>query len=159
MKTFIGTPKYNSNNYLLNRLMDSYPELITTSKEEEEDYPNLSLIKMLFGAEYFKGKKADYRNVGYWPEEKKTTKLAKDIEFELALNKLCQWTKNKYGYKPLYDFTLADGTPVKEYQNFIQVGYNIIPKNDYRGFYNNFRSKSDLDALIIIIENTIINLN
>ena len=31
-------------------------------------------------------------------------------------------------HKPLYDFRLPDGTPVKEYGNFIQVGYKLIPK-------------------------------
>lgn len=33
-----------------------------------------------------------------------------------------------------YDFELGDGTPVKIYSDFIQVGYDIIPRNSFTYF-------------------------
>ena len=56
--------------------------------------------------------------------------------------------------KPLYDFRLPDGTPVKEYGNFIQVGYKLIPKYN-RGYIMSLprEEKTIINNVIVMINN------
>ena len=74
------------------------------------------------------------------------------------MKRLDDYAKAKRNYKPLYDFRLADGTPVKEYGNFIQVGYKLIPKYDL-SYFNmiNDEEKTIINNFIIMINNTEIN--
>ena len=152
-------------NYLLKRLLMSYPELTIDgidSKETDNSYqyigPNNSV---LFGANYYsKCDVAKYRECHYCPffNNPKNYNIATD--FELAMKKLDDYYKQKYGYKKLYDFKLADGTPIKEYQNFIQIGHNIIPKNNIYYTLNNMREKDrkTINNFIITINNIELNL-
>ena len=93
----------------------------------------------------------------YYPAEKvENYNLA--TQFALAMKRLDDYAKAKRNYKPLYDFRLADGTPVKEYGNFIQVGYKLIPKYDLSYFNTiNDEEKTIINNIIIMINNTEIN--
>ena len=148
-------------NYLLKRLLLSYPELTIDgidSEETENSYQYLGPnSRIMFGANYYsKYDVAKYQTCKYCPfyNEPKNYDIA--TNFELAMKKLDEYSKQKYGYKKLYDFVLEDGTPVKEYQNFIQIGRTIIPKNNIRYTLNNLREKERIviNNFIIMINNT-----
>lgn len=148
-------------NYLLKRLLLSYPELTIDgidSEETENSYQYLGPnSRIMFGANYYsKCDVAKYQTCKYCPfyNEPKNYDIA--TSFELAMKKLDEYSKQKYGYKKLYDFVLEDGTPVKEYQNFIQVGRTIIPKNNIRYTLNNLREKERIviNNFIVMINNT-----
>lgn len=148
-------------NYLLKRLLLSYPELTIDgidSEETENSYQYLGPnSRIMFGANYYsKCDVAKYQTYKYCPfyNEPKNYDIA--TNFELAMKKLDEYSKQKYGYKKLYDFVLEDGTPVKEYQNFIQVGRTIIPKNNIRYTLNNLREKERIviNNFIVMINNT-----
>ena len=148
-------------NYLLKRLLLSYPELTVDgidSEETENSYQYLGPnSRIMFGANYYsKCDVAKYQTCKYCPfyDEPKNYDIA--TNFELAMKKLDEYSKQKYGYKKLYDFVLEDGTPVKEYQNFIQVGRTIIPKNNIRYTLNTLREKERIviNNFIIMINNT-----
>lgn len=146
-------------NYLLKRLLLSYPELTIDgidSEETENSYQYLGPnSRIMFGANYYsKCDVAKYQTCKYCPfyEEPKDYNIA--TSFERAMKKLDEYYKQKYGYKKLYDFKLSDGTPVKEYQNFIQIGYNIIPKNNISYTLNNMKRKD-----LVIINKFIIAIN
>lgn len=151
-------------NYLLKRLLTSYPELVIDGIDTEESPYSYQYLgpnnRIVFGSQYYSN--ADvckYKECKYCPfsEEEENYNIATD--FELAMKKLDRYYKEKYGYKKLYDFKLADGTPVKEYQNFIQIGYKLIPKNNIRYTLNNLsdRDKKNIYNFIVIINNTELN--
>lgn len=158
MKVF--TSNYNnSNNYILNRLLDSYPELVTEeilSSKLKNDIWRITPTKNTFGPEYIK---KSFTGCTYCPFAA-TNQFDYVGSFEAAIRRLNKYAKEKYGDKQLYDFKLADGTPVKEYQNFIQVGYNIIPKENYRNYYRDLslKDKVAINTIVVTINNTI-NLN
>ena len=148
-------------NYLLKRLLLSYPELTIDgidSEETENSYQYLGPnSRIMFGANYYsKCDVAKYQTCKYCPFYKEPKNYDIATNFELAMKKLDEYSKQKYGYKKLYDFVLEDGTPVKEYQNFIQVGRTIIPKNNIRYTLNNLREKERIaiNNFIIMINNT-----
>ena len=151
-------------NYLLKRLLLSYPELAIDGIDTEETPNSYQYIgpgqRILFGSQvYSKADVCKYRKCTYCPfyEEPEDYNIA--TNFERAMKKLDDYYKRKTGYKQLYDFKLADGTPVKEYQNFIQIGYKIIPKNNIRHTLNNLsdRDKKTINNFIFIINNTELN--
>lgn len=152
--------KETTDNYILNRLMQSYPELVSESiwkSNEQNGYwcTNAS-SKNLFGNIYTK---EELLGCTYCPFAKKNTTYDYAGSFESAIRRLNNYAKKKYGNDQLYDFELADGTPVKEYKNFIQVGYNIIPKNNYRNYYLDLplKDKVTINNIVVIINNTILN--
>ena len=51
-----------------------------------------------------------------------------------------------------YDFEI-DGIPVKIYQKFIQVGYDIIPLNNYSGYFANLKDEEKKETIFNIIVN------
>lgn len=151
-------------NYLLKRLLLSYPELTIDGIDSPESEYSYQYIgpndQILFGIQpYSLCDVSKCKNFRYCPffEREENYNIATD--FERAMKKLDDYYKEKYGYKKLYDFKLPDGTPVKEYQNFIQIGYNIIPKNNMYYYLNNLRNKekSVINNFIYIINNTEIN--
>lgn len=148
-------------NYLLKRLLLSYPELTIDgidSEETENSYQYLGPnSRIMFGANYYsKCDVAKYQTCKYCPFYNEPKNYDITTNFELAMKKLDEYSKQKYGYKKLYDFVLEDGTPVKEYQNFIQVGRTIIPKNNIRYTLNNLREKERIviNNFIVMINNT-----
>lgn len=158
MKTFIYKGvKSNPNNYILNRLMQTYPELVTEDiLKSNMDNKGYWYNKPYTNNSFILLPKDCYTDCVYCPYNNKNF-FNYASKFEEALMRLNQYAKNKYGYDQLYDFELADGTPVKEYNNFIQVGYRIIPKNDYRGYYSSLssREKTVINNIVIVINNTI----
>lgn len=165
MVQFFDTVKPNNtttgNNYILNRLFQSYPELVTENilkNNMENGYwrVNRSSNKNVFGTFF---NREELMKCRYCPMTKTCDYYDYATSFEAAIRRLNKYAKAKYGYDKLYDFELIDGTPVKEYQNFIQVGYNIIPKNNYRNYYMNLplKDKITINNTIVIINNTILN--
>lgn len=156
-------------NYLLKRLLTSYPELVIDGIDTKETPFSYQYIgpnnKIRFGADLFsKCDVAKYMDCKYCPyatpyyptEKVENYNLA--TQFALAMKRLDDYAKAKRNYKPLYDFRLADGTPVKEYGNFIQVGYKLIPKYDLSYFNTiNDEEKTIINNIIIMINNTEIN--
>lgn len=167
MKTFtIELPNVKADrkgiykNYLLNRLAQSYPELIISGMDNQELITSLKYVgpndKIVIGNNPFS--RADVSGCPFYSTcrfAKKDYNIATD--FERAMKALDEYYKEKLGYKKLYDFKLADGTPVKEYQNFIQIGYNVIPKNDIYSTISRMNKKSRMQIInfIMIVNNTI----
>lgn len=52
--------------------------------------------------------------------------------------------------KPLYDFKLADGTPVKMFADEIQIGYDLIPLNNFTKTYYDLLSEDTRKRIIDI---------
>ena len=152
-------------NYLLKRLLLSYPELTIDGIDTEESARSYQYAGpndyIVFGAAlYVKADVNRYCNLRYCPFMNDVPNYDIATNFERAMKKLDEYYKEKIGYKKLYDFRLPDGTPVKEYQNYIQIGYKIIPKNNIRYTLNNLsdRDKKVINNFIFIINNTEINL-
>lgn len=148
-------------NYLLKRLITSYPELVIDGIDTEETPFSYQYIgpnnKIRFGADYYsRCDVAKYTKCRYCPFEYEEENYNLATQFELALKRLDDYAKAKRDYKALYDFRLADGTPVREYNNFIQVGYKLIPKNDLRGYFYNLpkEEKTVINNVIIMINNS-----
>lgn len=148
-------------NYLIKRLLSSYPELTIDGIDTEETPYSYQYIgpsgRIGFGSDYYtRCDVAKHKNCKYCPFNKpENYNIA--TQFELAMKKLDDYAKLKRGYKPLYDFLLPDGTPVREYSNFIQVGYNMIPKKGYHNYFNGLSNeeKINITNIIIVINNTI----
>lgn len=144
----------SSDNYIMSRLLEAYPELVTEEilkNNMKNDYwymnPN---SKFMFGYPHTCSKTFTYS-----PKVRFNDYFDYASSFENAIRRLNKYAKEKYGYDKLYDFVLADGTPVKEYQNFIQIGYNIIPKGNYSNYYKNLslRDKVTINNVVIVINN------
>lgn len=52
--------------------------------------------------------------------------------------------------KPLYDFKLADGTPVKMFSDEIQIGYDLIPLTSFTREYYDMLSEDTRKHIIDI---------
>lgn len=52
--------------------------------------------------------------------------------------------------KPSYDFKLADGTPVKMFSDEIQIGYDLIPLNNFTKAYYDLLSEDTRKHIIDI---------
>lgn len=72
-------------------------------------------------------------------------------QFELAMKRLDNYAKTQRDYAPLYDFRLEDGTPVREYANFIQVGYKLIPKTTSPATIVVCRKKKRLSLITLLL--------
>ncbi len=73
-------------------------------------------------------------------------------EFDIAMRKLNKYAKwlAEQEEDPGYDF-LYEGTPVRIYQNFIQIGNSIIPLNNTISTLNRFNKKKKDNYINIII--------
>ena len=154
--------------YLLKRLLMSYPELAIAGIDADRDYSSSYRFvgpndRILFGPCAFS--KADVTRCCkdgylYCPFLRDVENYDIATNFELTMKKLDDYYKERYGYKKLYDFKLPDGTPVKEYQNFIQIGYKLIPKNNIRNTLNSLtdREKIVINTFIITINNMNFNI-
>ena len=167
MNTFtINMPNFKADkkgvykNYLLKRLLLTYPELTIDGIDTEETPYSYQFIgpndRIMFGPyAYSKSDVSKYKTLRYlFNAEPENYNIATD--FERAMKKLDDYYKCHKNNKCYYDFKLADGTPVREYQNFIQIGYNLIPKKNYQNYFNNL-SKENKTLILNVI--TIINNN
>lgn len=146
-------------NFLLKRLLLSYPELAIDGIDSEESPYSYQYVgpsnRIGFGASrYSPCDVAKYKKCTYCPFDNDVEDYNLATDFERALKRLDDYGKMTRGYKPLYDFKLEDGTPVKEYANFIQVGYKLIPKSNSLGY---IRSLPKEDR--IVINNVIVMIN
>jgi hypothetical protein len=153
-------PKGEYKNYLLKRLVMAYPELTIDGIDTEESPFSYQYIgpnnKIRFGRDYFsRCDAAKYAKCRYCPfEREENYNMA--TQFELAMKRLDDYAKTQRDYAPVYDFRLEDGTPVREYANFIQVGYKLIPKNNFAGYYRSLpkEEKTVINNIIIMVNNS-----
>jgi hypothetical protein len=134
-------PKGTYKNYLLHRLIDSYPELLIAGIDNNNEYDPRGYQYVGPSEEILIVNEID-RPKGYMNVMGISNRFRKNMtrngvnvpEFDLGtepqkiMAMIDRLIKRQNGYKKLYDFKLPDGTPVKEYDNFIQVGFEIIPK-------------------------------
>lgn len=154
-----ANPNGEYKNYLLKRLLSSYPELVIDGIDTEEtpfSYQYIGPNNMVrFGKDLFSNcDVAKYKECKYCPFKTENYNMA--TQFELSMKRIDDYVKAKREYKPLYDFILDDGTPVREYNNFIQVGYRLIPKNNLREYYLNLpkKEKTIINNIIVMINNS-----
>lgn len=166
MKSFtISTPNSKCDsegvykNYLLKRLLLSYPELTIDGIDSEESPYSYQYIgpsnRIQFGSNHSSCNVAKYKKCTYCPLNDDVEDYNLATNFERALKRLDDYGKSIRGYKPLYDFKLGDGTPVKEYANFIQVGYKLIPKTNSLGYIRSLPKEERyvINNIIIMINN------
>lgn len=144
-------------NYLLSRLATAYPELTIDGIDTEETPFSYQYVgpcgRIRFGNDYYS--RCDVANEVHCPLATNYYAPTYNLctQFELAMKKLDDYAKMKRNYTPLYDMLLEDGTPVREYNNFIQVGYNFIPKRGSSAYFERMNNleKSRINNLIIVV--------
>lgn len=149
-------------NKLISRIANAYPWMTIDSKH---DYPysNVGIEYMRPGDAFTIGISTTH-NVSWTPSETLDLTYALGIpnydlehEFEEAINALTNYAnKNKpFFYDKGYDFRDIFGQPVKIFSDFIQVGYDIIPRNDTY-YFNNLtpdKKKTIIDIVIKVKKN------
>jgi len=153
-------------NYLLNRLNQAYPELTIDgidTKETPFSYQYVGPNDILgIGNGYCSRCDVAGSIMNRYPKLERTYTPTYNLatEFQLAMKKLDDYYKMKKDYKPLYDFLLDDGTPVREYNNFIQVGYRLIPKYGSPAYFAklNTEDRKAVNSIIVVV-NKITNNN
>ena len=175
MKSFtINLPKYNldNNGTVKNRIMKAIQEKLPFAKWHgihTEEHPDLSVAYA--GPEDYLGITNFEDNVYFHtlnkkffdPKRKCTAscpfvKHYLDLnnydgltELDLALRKIdafAKWLKEQED--PGYDF-LYGNTPVRIYQNFIQIGNTILPLNNITSSLNRFKKEKQDNYINIII--------
>lgn len=141
MKTYTFTlPKkedtakiYKDN--LMKRVITAYPWLTIDSKI---DYPYSNVGVEYAGAgDYITLGLSNTHNVSWLPKEcatcpfkcwkNDTINFDLETEFFNAINALDTFAKSNYPFAKDYDFKDEFGTPIKIFDNFVQIGYDIIP--------------------------------
>lgn len=158
MKTYtFKLPKNNKTaktykEVLMDRVVTAYPWMTVESKT---DYPKHS-----FGIEYAGANDlitlgiSKTHNIGWLPNN--TYAFTNNCEFDLeteffdAIKVLDLYAKKNYPFAKDYDFTDEFGTPVKIFDNFIQIGYEVIPIA--MGSLNHLKPKTKKIVLDITIK-------
>lgn len=115
---------------LMDRMITAYPWLTVESKS---DYP-----KHNYGIEYASAGDlitlgiSNTHNVGWLPAGSyafatDNTNFDLETEFFSAINAIDLYAKKNYPFIKDYDFEDEFGTPIKIFDNFVQIGYEIIP--------------------------------
>lgn len=173
MKTFTFTlPKNNDTakiykNKLMDRIVTAYPWLTV---ESETDYPYSNYdIKYAGAGDTITLGISKTHNVSWLPHELYTDMTSEELalklfgidpynninfnletEFSKAMNALNLYALKNCPYEKDYDFINEFGTPVKIFDNFIQIGYDIIPIE--AGSMNHLKPKTKKVILDIIIK-------
>ena len=175
MKSFtINLPKYNLDNKgtVKNRIMKAIQEKLPFAKWHgihTEENPDLSVAYA--GPEDYLGITNFKNNVYFHALNKKFFDPCRECsalcpfakthngirnydgltEFDIALRKInayAKWLEEQED--PGYDF-LYGNTPVRIYQNFIQIGNSIFPLNDINSSLNRFKEEKKNTFINIII--------
>ena len=175
MKSFtINLPKYNLDNKgtVKNRIMKAIQEKLPFAKWHgihTEENPDLSVAYA--GPEDYLGITDFENNVYFHALNKKFFDPCRECsalcpfakthngirnydgltEFDIALRKIeayAKWLEEQED--PGYDF-LYGNTPVRIYQNFIQIGNSIFPLNDINSTLNRFKKEKKDNFINIII--------
>lgn len=146
---------------LMNRVVNAYPWLTV---ESAYDYP-----KCYHGIEYIEP--GDYitlgmsktHNIGWLPKEcadcpfkcfnDGSINFDLEKEFFNAMNALDIYAKANYPFKKDYDFEDEFGTPIKIFDNFVQIGYEIIPIATSSLNYLKPKTKKTIIEITIKIKN------
>lgn len=151
-------------NYLLNRLNDAYPDLTIDGIDSEKTTNSYQYIgprarvgfgtSPLFNVSRYNPCDTCPFTCPFKFNELKNYNIATD--FQRAMKKLndyaeyvrmCKGLENSYDYKYF-------GIPVKEYQNYIQVGNTIIPKRNGMYCFDNLTKTQKTT-----VTNVIVNIN
>lgn len=128
-------------NIISNNLLNKYPWM--SEKKEEDNIEDI--LNTLFGIEKPKPTKKIKKTVITITKQSKPN----HNQFDLAdiLSYLNDETKDTYDYK------LFDGTPVKNYGDRIQIGYDMIPLFNTNSYYNslNYGIKKQLTDIFIYL--------
>ena len=149
-------------NYLLNRLNDAYPELTLDGIDGEKTNNSYQYIgpkarvgfgtSPLFNVSRYTG---NYSTLKYpYYSEPKSYNLATDFQKAMKkLNDYAEYMRMCNNLPDDYDFKYF-GIPVKEHQNFIQIGNTIVPKRKGNYYFDDLSSKQRT-----IVINVIVNIN
>ena len=176
MKTYtFKLPKNNNSaklykDKLMNRIITAYPWMTIDSKF---DYPySKTGIEYAEGGDTITLGVSKNFNISWFPKEiyndPDVTKIAYKLygfnpytninfdletEFNTAILALSAYAKENCPYKLDYDFKNEFGTPIKIFDNFIQIGYDIIPIESGSLNYITPKVKKNVINLIIKIKN------
>lgn len=140
-------PKGSFKKAILNQLSNNYPHLTI----DGIDYPDTGLgIRYAGPKDCITFGSSNYHDVSWTNEDIKNVMDEMPVytpenwfAFTKKLEKFANGEEDEYLKKKGYDFTL-NGEPVKVYDNFIQVGYRIIPRNTY-----NYKPTTTIETTII----------
>jgi hypothetical protein len=150
MKTYTFTLPKNNNSAkiykekLMDRIITAYPWMTVESKC---DYPySNDGIEYASAGDMITLGVSKTHNVSWLPKEIYTNKTAEELakelfgfdpynninfdletEFYKAINALNVYANEHYPFEKDYDYVDEFGTPIKIFDNFIQIGYEIIP--------------------------------
>lgn len=156
MKHFYTFNNYNYNNlksYLNNNAKKAFPWLFNGDYTDTRDFINT------YYAPYSKKEfsKRVFNNCPCYNCPFKETNNDYTLDdLDDAIYKLQNY-KTKYDLDN-YDYKIL-GMPVKVYQNFVQIGYNIIPRDEYGHILIAYIPKKEYTTIINIINTIEINLN
>lgn len=151
----------NYKNKLISRIVNAYPWMTIDSKH---DYPYSDIgIEYMRPGDAFSIGISNTHNISWLPKE--TLDIANlcgiknydlEIEFEEAISALTKYAERAYPFyvEKGYDFKDIFGRPVKIFDDFIQIGYDIIPRHNSSYFYNiKPETKKTVIDIIIKIKN------
>lgn len=139
-------------NQLLTNVMKAYPFLTFKSKV---DYPYSSVgVELAKGGDYITVGMDSTNDISWLPSyankyEAECIDLYTD--FDRAMNALDNYARKNNPFYDDYDYITEFGTPVKIYNDFVQVGYNIIPRNNIH-FLKGLRPAEKKQIINIIIK-------
>lgn len=149
-------------NKLINRIVNAYPWMTIESKH---DYPYSDIgIEYIRPGDAFTVGISNTHNISWTPNS--TLDLASalgipnynlEFEFENAIKALDNYARTNYPFyfEKDYDFRDIFGRPVKIFSDFVQVGYEIIPRNNASYFVNiePEKKKTIIDIVIKVKKN------
>lgn len=150
-------------NKLINRIVNAYPWMTIDSKH---DYPYSDIgIEYMRPGDAFSVGISNTHNISWLPKE--TFNVADligiqnynlETEFEAAINALTKYANTHYPFyvEKGYDYKDMFGRPVKIFDDFVQIGYDIIPRKDSY-YFTNMKpemKKTIIDIVIKVKNNT-----
>lgn len=161
MKTYTFTLSKNNNsaetykNELMKRVITAYPWLTIDSKF---DYPKSDIgIEYASAGDLITLGLSNKHNVSWIPCNcakcpfiNDTTNFDLETEFPLAMQALKAYAEANKPFDSEYDFEDMFGTPIKFFDYFVQIGYDIIPFEI--GTIKNLKPKTKKTIINIIIK-------
>lgn len=164
MKNFIiGLPKKAQDpegdlkSFLINRIANKYPYLTPDYENKPKwAYKDISYAGPEDGIGFGLSRYNDVTYCGKCPFNNSVFNNIPKVniydDFNEAMRMLDNFAKPKNPfYKPNYDYKDMFGRPVKVYDNFIQVGYDIIPKYITPKYYENISEEIKITITDITI--------
>lgn len=146
---------------LMKRVVTAYPWMTVESKS---DYPSCDYgIEYAGAGDYITLGLSKTHNIGWMPKEcascpfkcwgDNVINFDLETEFYNAMNALNLYAKENYPFIKDYDFEDEFGTPIKIFDNFVQIGYDIIPIATGSLNYLKPKTKKTIIDIVIKIKN------